>query len=290
MMRVAMFIAGHTPHRRHSRGSPCGCPQHPQIARLVTALLPPHVAPSCSPIPPAGNSLHRDYIHHPTAHAGLGPHPAYNSPHEHHPTRRPPQHRHHRPRGSRQDDPGGRHAAPGPRIPRQPGRAGAGAGRQPVGAGAGHHHPGQEHGYPLARREDQPGGHARPRRLRRRGRAGAQHGGRRAAAGGRRRRPHAPDALRPAPGAGAGPPGGGGGEQDGPAQCPAGMGGEQHLRSVRGPGRHRRAGQLPGRSTPTPSRGKPATTPWRCIRTCHRCSRPSWGCRLRRSRRTARCS
>ena len=51
---------------------------------------------------------------------------------------------------------------------------------------------------PLRRRQDQHRRHARPRRLRRRGRAHAQDGGRRAAAGGRQRGPAAADALRAA--------------------------------------------------------------------------------------------
>ncbi len=111
------------------------------------------------------------------------------------------------------------------------------------------------------RRQDQPGGHARPRRLRRRGRAGAQHGRRRAAAGGRRRGPDAPDALRAAQGAGAGATGGGGGQQDGPAQRAARLGRERRpsiCSSTSAPPTSRPSSRRL-RQRPEPAR--PATTP-----------------------------
>ena len=66
------------------------------------------------------------------------------------------------------------------------------------GAGEGHHHPGQEHRRALRRPDHQHRRHARPRRLRRRGGAGPDHGGRGAAAGRRQRGPAAPDPLRAA--------------------------------------------------------------------------------------------
>ena len=74
---------------------------------------------------------------------------------------------------------------------------------QRPGARARHHHPGQEHRRHLRGHKDQHHRHPRPRRLRRRGGAGAQHGRRLPAAGRRRRRPDAPDAHRAAQGAGA---------------------------------------------------------------------------------------
>ena len=67
---------------------------------------------------------------------------------------------------------------------------------QRSGAGARHHHPGQEHGRHLRGHKDQHHRHPRPRRLRRRGRAGAEHGRWLPAAGRRRRRAHAADAHR----------------------------------------------------------------------------------------------
>ena len=68
-------------------------------------------------------------------------------------------------------------------------------------ARARHHDPGQEHRDRLRRRQDQHRRYARPRRLRRRGRAGADHGRWRAAAGGCHRGTVAADALRAAQGA-----------------------------------------------------------------------------------------
>ena len=62
-------------------------------------------------------------------------------------------------------------------------------------AGEGHHDPRQEHRDPLRRGEDQHRRHARPRRLRRRGRAGAHDGRRRAAARRRGRGPAAADRV-----------------------------------------------------------------------------------------------
>ena len=70
-----------------------------------------------------------------------------------------------------------------------------GHGLQRPGARAGHHHPRQGRLGHLEGRQDQPGRHARPRRLRRRGRAGPDHGRRRAAA---RRRGRGARCPRPA--------------------------------------------------------------------------------------------
>ncbi|CAA9428722.1 MAG: GTP-binding protein TypA/BipA, partial [uncultured Phycisphaerae bacterium] len=90
----------------------------------------------------------------------------------------------HRPRRPRQDDAGRRPPAPERQLPRQPG-AGHDARLQPARARAGHHDPGQERRDQLHRpghragRQDQPDRHPGPRRLRRRGRAGPEHGRRR---------------------------------------------------------------------------------------------------------------
>ena len=61
----------------------------------------------------------------------------------------------------------------GGRVPRQPGARRPRHGLERPGARAGHHHPGQEHRRSIPRGKDQPRRHAGPRRLRRRGRAGA---------------------------------------------------------------------------------------------------------------------
>ena len=91
-------------------------------------------------------------------------------------------------------------------------------------------------------REAQHRGHARPRRLRGRGRADADPGGRRPAPGGRRRGAPAPDALRPEEGAGGRAPAGRGHQQDRPGRRPAGPGAGRGLRPLHRP--RRRRGQL----------------------------------------------
>ena len=77
----------------------------------------------------------------------------------------------------------------------------AGHGLDRPRAGEGHHDHGEEHVDHLRGHEDQHRGHARPRGLRRRGRADPDAGRRRAPAGRRRRGPAAPDPLRAAEGA-----------------------------------------------------------------------------------------
>ena len=87
-------------------------------------------------------------------------------------------------------------------VRRPPGGGRPRHGLQRPGARAGHHDPRQGRLDHLEGRQDQPGRHARPRRLRRRGRARPDHGRRRAAARRRRRGPAAADPLRAAEGAG----------------------------------------------------------------------------------------
>ena len=99
--------------------------------------------------------------------------------------------------------------------------AGTGPGLQRPGTGARHHHPRQDHRHALGRLPLQHRGHPRPRRLRRRGGAGALHGGLRAAGGGRLRRPHAPDQVRHPQGPGPGPASHRGHQQGGPPRCPS---------------------------------------------------------------------
>ena len=114
-----------------------------------------------------------------------------------------PQRRHHRPRGPRQDHAGGPPAAPAGAVFRDltRGRA-ADDGQERPGARARHHDLLEELRHrATGARADQPDRHPRPRRLRRRGGARAEHGRRRAAAGGRLRGPDAADALRAAQGA-----------------------------------------------------------------------------------------
>ena len=87
------------------------------------------------------------------------------------------------------------------RVPRGRGRRRPGDGLDGPRARARHHDPREEHGGALRRREAEHRRHARPRRLRRRGRARADDGRRRAAARRRLRGPAAADALRAAQGA-----------------------------------------------------------------------------------------
>ena len=90
----------------------------------------------------------------------------------------------------------GRRASSAPTSSRR-----AGHGLDRPRAREGHHDPREEHVRPLPGREDQHRGHARPRRLRRRGRAHADPGRRRAPPRGRRRGAPAADALRAQEGA-----------------------------------------------------------------------------------------
>ena len=162
----------------------------------------------------------------------------------------PAQCRDRRPRRPRQDDPGRRHALAVGRVPGEPGRRRPGHGLDRPGAGEGHHHPGQEHGRELRRREAEHRRHPRPRRLRRRGGAGAGHGRRRPAPGRRGRGPPAPDPLR-APQDARGPPAGDPGHQQGrPARRPGG-----HTSSTR-------STSCSSTSTPTTTRSSsPSSTP-----------------------------
>ena len=93
------------------------------------------------------------------------------------------------------------HALAVRRVPREPGRQRARHGHGRPRAREGDHDPRQEHGRPARRDEDQHRRHARPRRLRRRGRARADDGRRRAPARRRERGAAAADALRAAQGA-----------------------------------------------------------------------------------------
>ena len=108
----------------------------------------------------------------------------------------PAQRRHRRPRRPRQDDPGRRHALADGCLPRQRRRGGAGHGLHRPRTREGDHDPRKEHGGRVGRGEAQHRGHARPRRLRRRGRAGPGHGRRRAPARRRRRGSPPPDSVR----------------------------------------------------------------------------------------------
>ena len=112
-----------------------------------------------------------------------------------------PQRRDHRPRRPRQDDAGRRHAAPVRRVRRPRSADRPGDGLDGPGARARDHDPGQERRGALRRRQAEPGRHARPRGLRRRGRARADDGRRGDAVGGRLRGPVAADALCSAQGA-----------------------------------------------------------------------------------------
>ena len=94
--------------------------------------------------------------------------------------------------------------------------------------------------------QDQHRGHARPRRLRRRGRAHPDPGGRRAPAGRRRRGPPAPDPLRAEEGAGGRAAADRRDQQDRPAGRPAGRGARRGLRPVHRPRRRREPARLPG--------------------------------------------
>ena len=133
---------------------------------------------------------------------------------------RPPQHRHRRPCRPRQDDARRRDAPPDRHVPGEPGRRRPGHGLGRSRAREGHHDPRQaDDGRP---RRDPPEHrrHARPRRLRRRGRALAPDGRRRAPPRRRRRGAAAPDPLRPPEGDGPPPAGGRRAQQDRPRATP----------------------------------------------------------------------
>ena len=85
------------------------------------------------------------------------------------------------------------------------------------------------------RDQDQHRRHARPRRLRWRGRADPAHGGRRADPGGRGRGADAADPVRPPEGAGAGPPADRRDQQDRPVRRRAAPGARRGARPVHRP-------------------------------------------------------
>ena len=157
------------------------------------------------------------------------------------------QRRHRRPRRPRQDHPRRRHAPPDRRVPRQPGGRRPGHGLDGPRAREGHHDPRQEHRGALRRREDQHRRHARPRRLRRRGRAGPHDGRRRAAARRRQRGPAAPDPLRAAQDARSAPAGDPRGQQGRPQRRPHRRGRPRGRGAVPRPRRRRAPDRLPDR-------------------------------------------
>ncbi len=110
--------------------------------------------------------------------------------------RRPAQRRHRRPRRSRQDHARRCDAPPDRCLPLQPGRGRPGHGLGRSRAREGDHDPGQADDGRSRRRPPQHRRHARPRRLRRRGRALAADGRFGPAPGRRRRGPAAADPLR----------------------------------------------------------------------------------------------
>ena len=132
--------------------------------------------------------------------------------------------------------------------------------------------------------------YARPRRLRRRGRAHPQHGRRRRRAGRRLRRPAAADQVRGLQGVEARPAADRGHQQDRPPGRAPPRRAERGVRSVRQPRRHRRAARFPGALRLGPQRLDGARSRrvrksiWRrcsisCSRTCRR-----------RASRQARCA
>ena len=176
-------------------------------------------------------------------------------------SRRPPQRRHRRPRRPRQDDPRRRHALAVRRLPRQPGRRRSRHGLDGPRAREGHHDPRQEHVGPLPRRQAQHHRHARPRGLRRRGRARADDGRRHPAARRRLRGPAAADALRPAQGA-RGPAAGDPRRQQGrPARRAHRRGRRRGLRALPRPRRRRGADRVPDRLLQRAGRAAPGSRP-----------------------------
>ena len=121
---------------------------------------------------------------------------------------------------------------PGQRAAR---RAGHGLGRPR--AREGHHDPGQADRDRAWRPPAEHRRHARPRRLRWRGRADAADGRLDPAAGGCRRGAAAADALRARQGDGPPPAGGRGDQQDRPLRRPSGGGAGRDLRAVHRPRR-----------------------------------------------------
>ena len=107
-----------------------------------------------------------------------------------------PQHRDHRACRPWQDHAGRRAAEAVRHLPREPGDGRAGARFERPRARARHHHPRQGDLGRVAGPPHQHRRHARPRRLRRRGRAHPRHGRRRAAARRRRRGADAADQVR----------------------------------------------------------------------------------------------
>ena len=129
----------------------------------------------------------------------------------------------------------------------EPGRRRARARHDGPRAREGHHDPRQEHGRPLRRDEDQHHRHARPRRLRRRGRARADDGRRRAPARRRERRPAAADALRAAQGARGAAPGDPRRQQGRPARRADRGGRQRGVRALPRPRRGREPDRVPDR-------------------------------------------
>ena len=122
-------------------------------------------------------------------------------PYDDHSSKRPAQLRDHRPRRPWQDDARRRHALADRNLPQRPGRGRARDGLDGLGEGEGDHDPRQEHRGRPRRSQVQHRRHPGPRRLRRRGGAGADDGRRGAAAGRRVGGAAAADALRAAQGA-----------------------------------------------------------------------------------------
>ena len=114
---------------------------------------------------------------------------------------RHPQHRHHSPRGPRQDNARRQNAAGGKSLPEEPERRGTHPRQQRPRKGKGHHHSLEERVHPLQGHQNQHHRHPGPLRLRRGGGTRAQHGRRLHSPRRRLRRPHAPDALRAPEGA-----------------------------------------------------------------------------------------
>ena len=162
-------------------------------------------------------------------------------------TRRPTEHRDHRPRRPRQDDAGRRHALADRDLPQGPGRRRAGDGLDGPGEGEGDHDPRQEHGGDPRRGQVQHRRHPRPRRLRRRGRARPDHGRRRPAPGRRLRGAAAADPLRAAQGAGVEAAGDPRRQQGRPPRRPHRRGRRGGLRALHRPRRRLRPDRLPDR-------------------------------------------
>ncbi len=142
------------------------------------------------------------------------------------------------------------------RLPRRPGRRHPGARLDGPRAREGHHDPRQEHLPALQGGEAQHHRHPRPRRLRRRGRAGADDGGRGAAARRRLRGPAAPDPLRAAQGAGGEAARDPGRQQGGPQRRPRLGGRGRGLRAVPRPRRRRAPDRVPDRLLQRQGRGR----------------------------------